>query len=88
MRRVEVERFLRQFEPLKEVELNYESAYKEAIAPQVMTLSGCIHIYGEPLYYETEINLNDFKTGDDLIQLVKSLLLSFQKAETERPPVQ
>lgn len=79
----ELQSFLRQYEPLKNVNCGYESPEKEAIAPFYVTLSGWIYINGEPRAYETEVDVREFHSGDDLLRLVKVLLKSFEEASKQ-----
>lgn len=75
----ELEKFLRQFAPLANVEVKYDSE----LAPTLATICGVVTIYGEPQFYECPVDLADFKSGDDLIQLVTSLMTAFDKAHGE-----
>lgn len=76
----ELQTLLRRFEPLKGVNVGYDSPEKEAIAPHVMTVSGFVWISGEMKYYETEINTAEFRGPDDIALLVRNLLRSFEQA--------
>jgi len=77
----ELEKFLNQFESLRGISVVYPEGLSKQIAPQLMLLTGAIHIHGEPHYFESEINLNDFKTHDDCMRLAKAILQAFDKAE-------
>lgn len=74
----EVQAFLRQFEPLKEV--NVEEQSTMIYAPWLVKLSGSVTIYGEPHYFESDLDLREFGGADDLIKLVQQLLKTFAAA--------
>ena len=79
----ELQNFLNQFEVLRGIEVTYESEVKEAIAPQVVMLTGMVNIQGTPHLFETEINLTEFHTREDLMLLGKTMLKAFEKAGVE-----
>lgn len=79
----ELQLFLNQFEALRGITVTHESDQKRAIAPQVVLLTGMVNIKGEPHLFESEINLNEFHTGDDLMLLAGSILKAFDKAGVE-----
>ena len=72
----EVEKFLRQFEPLQSVTVEETSV----IAPWLVKLHGVIPIKGELHAYETELNLMEFGGAQDLMKLAGQLLKSFEAA--------
>jgi hypothetical protein len=74
----EVQAFLRQFEPLKEVNVEEQSTL--IYAPWLVKLSGSVTIYGEPHYFESDLDLREFGGADDLIKLVQQLLKTFAAA--------
>lgn len=74
----EVQAFLRQFEPLKEVSVDDQSSL--IYAPWLVKLSGSVQIYGEPHYFESDLDLREFGGGDDLMKLVEQLLKTFAAA--------
>lgn len=74
----EVQSFLRQFEPLRHVEVEERS--KILLAPWLVRLHGTVEIYGEPHHYETELDLKEFGGQEDLMKLAKALLISFAGA--------
>jgi hypothetical protein len=76
--------FLSQYEVLRGIEVVYESDMKEAIAPQVVMLTGMVNIHGTPHLFETELNLNEFHTRADLELLGKTMLKAFEKAGVEQ----
>ena len=82
MRRDELETLLRSYEPLKGVEVVYPSDLRQALAPNDVTIRGIVYINGEPLAYETEVNLNSFMSSRDVERLIGGLLESFKKAES------
>jgi hypothetical protein len=75
----EVEAFLRQFEPLKSVVVEEQSGV--IIAPWLVRLHGVVSIHGEIHAFETELNLNEFGGPQDLLNLAKQILKSFEAAE-------
>lgn len=75
---LEVQSFLRQFEPLREVKVEEKSEIIEA--PWLVRLYGLVLIYGEPHHFETELDLKEFGGGEDLLKLAKQLLTSFAGA--------
>lgn len=79
-----LEKFLDQYEVLRGIQVTYESEMKEAIAPQVVLLTGMVNIQGTPHLFETEINLNEFHTRADLELLGKTILKAFEKAGVEQ----
>lgn len=78
-----LEKFLNQYEVLRGIQVTYESEMKEAIAPQVVLLTGMVNIQGNPHLFETELNLNEFHTRADLELLGKTILKAFEKAGVE-----
>ena len=81
MKKHELERFLQQFEILRGIQVVYPEGLSSVIAPQIVLLTGLVNIHGEPHMFESEINLNDFKTHDDVMRLAKAILTAFDKAE-------
>lgn len=79
----QLQSFLNQYEVLRGIEVTYESEMKEAIAPQVVMLTGMVNIKGVPHLFETELNLNEFHTREDLMLLGKTMLKAFEKAGVE-----
>ena len=78
-----LENFLNQYEVLRGIAVTYESEMKQAIAPQVVLLTGMVNIQGTPHLFETELNLNEFHTRADLELLGKTILKAFEKAGVE-----
>lgn len=74
----EVQAFLRQFEPLKEVSVDDQSTL--IFAPWLVKISGSVMIYGEPHYFESDLDLREFGGQDDLMKLVEQLLKTFAAA--------
>lgn len=81
--KAQLEQFLNQYEVLRGIQVTYESEMKQALAPQVVLLTGMVNIKGFPHLFETEINLNEFHTRADLELLGKTILKAFEKAEVE-----
>ena len=74
----EVERFLTQFEPLRHVEVRETSQVLDV--PYLVTLSGSVLLYGEPHFFESELDLREFGGSEDLMKLVEQLLKTFAAA--------
>lgn len=74
----EVQAFLRQFEPLKEVNVQETSQF--VYAPWHVKLHGTVLVYGEPHGFETELDLREFGGQEDLMKLAKQLLYAFAGA--------
>ena len=74
----EVQAFLRQFEPLREVNVDEVSQF--IFTPWLVKLHGMVLVYGEPHAFETELDLREFGGHDDLMKLAKQLLLAFAGA--------
>lgn len=74
----EVQAFLRQFEPLKEVSVDDQSSI--LFAPWLVKISGSVMIYGSPHYFESDLDLREFGGADDLMKLVEQLLKTFAAA--------
>jgi hypothetical protein len=53
----------------------------EVVAPHMVHMEGAINIHGQTFYWETDIDLRDLKTRQDIATLIESLLTSFAKAE-------
>lgn len=53
----------------------------EVTAPHVITVAGAINIHGAPHFWETELDLRDLQSRQDIATLIESLLTSFTKAE-------
>lgn len=75
---VEVQGFLRQFEPLREVCV--EETSQVVYAPWHVRLHGTVLVYGEPHGFETELDLREFGAQEDLMKLAKQLLYAFAGA--------
>ena len=76
--------FLNEYEALRGIEVTYESEVKKAIAPQVVMLTGMVNVKGTPHLFESEINLTEFHSRQDLIHLGGAILEAFDKAGVER----
>lgn len=74
----QVQAFLRQFEPLREVNVEPQSALIDA--PHLVRLHGLVAIYGEHHHFEAELNLLEFGGQQDLMKLAEQLLKSFAAA--------
>jgi hypothetical protein len=75
---VEMQGFLRQFEPLREVCVDETTQF--VYAPWHVKLHGTVLVYGEPHAFESELDLREFGGQDDLMKLAKQLLLAFAGA--------
>lgn len=82
--KTQLEQFLNQYEVLRGIEVTYESEMKEAIAPHVVLLTGMVNIQGTPHLFETELNLTEFQTREDLMLLGKTILKAFERAGVEQ----
>jgi len=76
----EVEKFLRQFEPLQSVAVEEVSV----LAPWLVKLHGVIPIEGELHAYEADLNLMEFGGAQDLMKLAGQLLKSFEAASNNK----
>lgn len=76
----ELQRFLNQSSALAGIEVAYESDLKRTIAPQVVMLTGMVNIGGDPHLFETEINLTEFNSREDLLLLGSAILKAFDRA--------
>lgn len=74
----EVQGFLRQFEPLRQVLV--EEASQFVFAPWHVKVHGTVVVYGEPHAFETELDLREFGGAEDLMKLAKQLLTAFAGA--------
>lgn len=74
----EVQAFLRQFEPLKHVEVDQVSDLIDI--PYLVRVHGLVMIYGEGHAFEAELDLREFGNSEDLIKLAQQLLKSFAVA--------
>jgi hypothetical protein len=83
MRRQELEKLLRKAEPLRQIEVVHESAFREAMAPNLVMVRGTVSLYGEIRAFETEVNLKEFRSELDVYRLAKALLSSFEEAAKE-----
>lgn len=80
----ELQNFLNSFEALRGIEVTHESDVKKAIAPHVVILTGMVNIQGTPHLFESEINLTEFHTREDLILLGGTILKAFEKAGVQK----
>lgn len=74
----DVQAFLRQFEPLREVRVDHQSEIIQA--PHLVRLHGLVSIYGEYHHFEADLNLLEFGGQQDLMNLAEQLLKSFAAA--------
>ena len=74
----EVQAFLRQFEPLREVNVDETSQF--VYAPWHVKVHGTVLVYGEPHGFETELDLREFGGQEDLMKLAKQMLYAFAGA--------
>jgi hypothetical protein len=80
MEAVELQRLLRRAEPLRAVEVGYESDLRRVLAPHIAIVKGTVSIYGEIRGFETEVNLAEFASEFDVYRLAKALMQSFEDA--------
>jgi 3-deoxy-D-manno-octulosonic acid (KDO) 8-phosphate synthase len=81
VRRQELEKILRSYEPLKGVAVHYPDAFKHSMMPTLVVIQGIVSIKGEHHAYELEVDLRSFEDRSDVEMLIKALLHSFEKAE-------
>lgn len=74
----QVEAFLRQYEPLQHVMVEEQS--QMIFAPWLVRLHGQVSINGEIHAFESDLDLREFNSGEDLVLLAVQLLKSFEKA--------
>lgn len=74
----EVERFLRQFEPLSNIKVEEQSSV--IVAPWLVKLHGMVSIYGEVHQFEADLDLTEFGGPQDLLKLAEQILKSFAVA--------
>ncbi len=79
----QLQKFLNQFEVLRGITVDYESDIKQALAPQVVLLTGMVNINGTPHMFEAELNLNEFQSQKDLTRLAGAMLKAFDQAGVE-----
>lgn len=82
--RDQLQNFLNQFEALRGITVTYESDLKQAIAPQVVLLTGMVNIHGTPHLFEAELNLSEFHSQKDLVRLAGAMLKAFDQAGVEQ----
>lgn len=82
--RDQLQAYLNQFEALRGISVEYESDLKQAIAPQVVMLTGMVNIHGTPHMFEAEINLSEFQSQKDLVRLAGAMLQAFDQAGVEQ----
>lgn len=52
-----------------------------SVAPNRINLQGAISIHGNTFFWETEVDLADLKSRQDIVTLIEQLLRSFERAE-------
>lgn len=72
--------FLRQYEPLKHVNVGYPSPELGQIAPFLVTVSGLINVHGVVFEFETEVDMREMRGPQDLERVAGLLLKSFDDA--------
>jgi hypothetical protein len=75
-----LQKYLRQFEPLKQVEVGYRSTVQESFAPYLVLVHGLVSINGNICQYEAEIDMRDMNGPGDLERLAGMIIQSFDKA--------
>lgn len=80
----ELQKYLRQFEPLKNCTVGYKSREAEFLAPYLVQVKGLLNINDQITAYETEVNLLEFGSPHDLERFVKVLLKSFDEAAARK----
>lgn len=83
MRREELEKFLRQFEVLRGLSVEYPEGISQYMMPYIVLIKGGVNLHGEPHVFEAEIDLRYFNSLDDCMRLAKSIYKSLEKAEAQ-----
>lgn len=79
----ELQTYLRQFDPLRGIVVDYKSQEAGAIAPFLVRISGLTTIYGQAHYFETELDLREMGSGKDLEKLAVVLIEAIERAEVQ-----
>jgi|GEM_PF-6462438 hypothetical protein len=79
----ELQKYLRQFEPLRNSTVGYKTREQEMLAPYLVQVSGVVNVNDQLTAYETEVNLLEFGSPNDLERFVKVLLKSFDEASRQ-----
>jgi hypothetical protein len=74
----QVEAFLRKFEPLQHVLVEEQS--QMIYAPWLVRLHGTVSLHGEIHAFETDLDLREFGSAEDLLLLANQLMKSFEQA--------
>jgi hypothetical protein len=75
-----LQKYLRQFEPLKQAEVGYRTELQGNLAPYLVLVHGLVSIDGNICQYEAEIDMRDMNGPGDLERLAGMLIESFEKA--------
>lgn len=51
------------------------------LAPWKGVLTGSVYLHGQPYFFESDLDLNEFNTQQDIHRLVTVLFATFEKAE-------
>jgi hypothetical protein len=76
----ELESFLRQFEPLKYVDVGYKSPELSALAPFLVTVAGNVSLHGVIHRFEADVDLRELGSPGDLERLVALILAAIERA--------
>lgn len=74
----QVQTFLRTYEPLQHVIVEEQS--QMIFAPWLVKLHGRVSLHGEIHAFETDLDLREFMSSEDLVLLAIQLLKSFDQA--------
>ena len=77
---VVLQKFLRRYEPLKDVQVGYSSEIAGAIAPFLVRVHGFVSLHGAVHQYETELDMRLMNGPADLERFAGLLIQSFEQA--------
>lgn len=84
---VALQKYLRQFEPLKEVQVGYRSEIQGQLAPFLVLVHGFINLHGHVHQYEVDVDMREMNGPRDLERLAGMLIQSFELAHHESTQV-
>jgi hypothetical protein len=84
---VALQKYLRQFEPLKSVQVGYRSEMQGQLAPFLVLVHGFISLHGHIHQYEVEVDMREMHGPRDLERLAGMLIQSFELANHESTQV-
>jgi hypothetical protein len=84
---VALQKYLRQFEPLKSVQVGYRSEMQGQLAPFLVLVHGFINLHGKVHQYEVDVDMREMNGPRDLERLAGMLIQSFELAHHESTQV-